>query len=90
MNATGLYPRLHVDTATSPAVGQAGGVLLTQTITTTGLGTALSQALSPWRKPLAIHDPAKVILDLAVGGQVHGGGVSVGDPSVVGSGGQGW
>lgn len=66
MNATGLYPRLHVDTATSPAVGQAGGVLLTQTITTTGLGTALSQALSPWRKPLAIHDPAKVILDLAV------------------------
>ena len=25
-----------------------------------------------------------------VEGQVHGGGVSVGDPSVVGSGGQGW
>ena len=66
MNATGLYPRLHVDTATSPAVGQAGGVLLTQTITTTGLGTALSQALSPWRKPFAVHDPAKVVLDLAV------------------------
>ena len=66
MNATGLYPRLHVDTAASPAVGQAGGVLLTQTVTTTGLGKALSQALEPWRKPLAIHDPAKVILDLAV------------------------
>jgi hypothetical protein len=41
-------------------------VLLTQTITTTGLGPALSQALGRWRKPLAIHDPAKVVLDLAV------------------------
>ena len=41
-------------------------MLLTQTVTTTGLGKALSQALEPWRKPLAIHDPAKVILDLAV------------------------
>lgn len=39
---------------------------MTQTITTTGLGKALSQALEPWRKPLAIHDPAKVILDPAV------------------------
>ena len=26
----------------------------------------MSKALSPWRKPLAVHDPAKVILDLAV------------------------
>lgn len=66
MHVTGLYPRLHVDTSASRAVGQAGGVLLTQTITTTGLGKALSQALGPWRKPLAIHDPAKVVLDLAV------------------------
>ncbi len=66
MRATGLYPRLHLNTSASLAVGQAGGVVLTQTITTTGLGTALWQALSPWGKPLAIHDPAKIILDLAV------------------------
>jgi len=26
----------------------------------------LSAALSPWRKPFAVHDPAKVVLDLAV------------------------
>ena len=26
---------------------------------------ALSQSLSPWRKPLAVHDPAKVVLDVA-------------------------
>ena len=48
------------------AVGQAGGVLLTETIAAAGLGAAMSAALSGWRKPLAVHDPAKVVLDLAV------------------------
>jgi len=62
-NATGLYPRLKVDTTTSGAVGQAGGVLLTETIAASGLGCELSAALRRWRKPLAIHDPAKVITD---------------------------
>ena len=41
-------------------------MLLTQTITTTGLGRELSGALDRWRRPLAVHDPAKVLLDLAV------------------------
>jgi hypothetical protein len=61
-----LYPRLKVGTAATGAVGQAGGVLLTQTLAVTGLGAGLSKALSPWRKPLAVHDPAKVVCDLAV------------------------
>jgi hypothetical protein len=61
-----LYPGLTVDTATTGAVGQAGGVLLTQTLAVTGLGAGLSKVLSPWRKPLAVHDPAKVLCDLAV------------------------
>ena len=65
-NTTGLYPQLKVDTTASGAVGQAGGVLLTETIAATGLGRELSAALAPWRKPLAIHDPAKVITDLAL------------------------
>jgi len=65
-NSTGLYPRLRVDTSASGAVGQAGGVLLTSAVAASGLGAGLSQALSPWRKPLAVHDPAKVVLDLAV------------------------
>jgi len=65
-NITGLYPRLKVDTTASGAVGQAGGVLLTKTIALTGIGRELSAALTPWRKRLAIHDPAKVITDLAV------------------------
>jgi Transposase DDE domain group 1 len=41
-------------------------VLLTETIVAAGLGPAMSVALSGWRKPLAVHDPAKVVLDLAV------------------------
>src|SRR5699024_5113808 len=55
-----------VDTASVPAVGQAGGVLLTETVAAAGLARELSAALAPWRKPLAIHDPAKVVLDLAL------------------------
>jgi len=63
---TGFYPRLSVDTTTSGAVAQAGGVLLTETVAATGIGRELSAALGPWRKRLAIHDPAKVITDLAI------------------------
>ena len=61
-----FYPRVQVDTADVPAVGQAGGVLLTDTIAAAGLDAALSSALAPWRKPLAVHDPGKVVLDLAL------------------------
>jgi DDE family transposase len=65
-HTTGLYPRLHIDTAGSAAVGQAGGVLLVETIRTSGIDRGLSTALAPWRKPLAVHDPGKVVRDLAV------------------------
>jgi hypothetical protein len=61
-----FYPRLHVDTTGTGGVGHGGGTVITETVATTGLDAALSQALAPWRKPLAIHDPAKVVLDLAV------------------------
>ncbi len=61
-----FYPRVQVDTAEVPAVGQAGGVLLTDTVAAAGLDAALSAALSSWRRPLAIHDPGKVVLDLAL------------------------
>jgi hypothetical protein len=65
-NSTGFYPRLQVDTTNSGALGQVGGVLLTETIATAGLGPVMSVALSGWHKPLAVHDPAKVVVDLAV------------------------
>lgn len=62
----GLYPGVRVDTAGTGVVSQSGGVALVEAIRVSGLGSALSAALAPWRKPMAIHDPAKVILDLAV------------------------
>lgn len=71
-NTTGFYPRLRVDTAATPAVGQAGGVLLTQTVAASGLGRELSAALAPWRRPFAVHDPAKVLLDLAIAVAIGG------------------
>jgi len=55
-----------VDTGKVAAVGQAGGVLLTDTVRTAGLDVGLSAALAPWRKPFAVHDPGKVVLDLAL------------------------
>ena len=41
-----FYPRVQVDAADVPAVGQAGGVLLTETVAAGGLDAALSTALS--------------------------------------------
>ena len=48
------------------AVGNAGGVLITETVRATGLDVALRQTLAPRRKPMAVHDPAKVLTDLAI------------------------
>jgi hypothetical protein len=61
-----LYPRVRVDARGTSAVSQAGGVLLVETMRVAGLDEALSGALTPWRKPGAAHDPAKILLDLAV------------------------
>ncbi|MHA3946874.1 transposase [Cellulomonas bogoriensis] len=48
------------------AVSQAGGVLLTSTVWAAGLDVALNQALAPWHLQQAHHDPAKVLVDLAM------------------------
>ncbi len=63
---TRSYPRVRVDSARVAAVGQAGGVLLTQAAEATGLMGALREGLGPWRKPFAVHDPAKVVADLGI------------------------
>ena len=46
-------------------VSQAGAVLLWETMRVTGLGRNLSRGLSRWRAPRAVHDPGKIIADLA-------------------------
>lgn len=40
-------------------------VLLVETACKIGLDRAISAALAPWRKLRAVHDPGKVLLDLA-------------------------
>ena len=66
MKRTVGYPQPHHDTHGSRVVGQAGGMLLTRTAIVSGLATSLSVGLSRWRKPLAIHDPGKIVTDLAI------------------------
>ena len=66
MKRNGLYPRVRADVNGAGVVSQGGGVLLVEAARVAGLDRALSGALSPWRKPSAIHDPGKVITDLAI------------------------
>jgi hypothetical protein len=47
-------------------VSQAGGVLLVETVRKSGLDQAMSAALAPWRKARAVHDPGKILLDIAL------------------------
>jgi hypothetical protein len=69
---SGRYPRLAVDGHGSSVVPNAGAVLLLRTAEAVGLDAALSQAIKPWRRPLARHDPGKILLDLAVSLAVGG------------------
>lgn len=75
------YPRLSADATGTGVVSQAGLTLLLRTAEKTGLTEALSTALAPWRKVLAVHDPGKVVLDLAVA--VAAGGEHLSDIAVL-------
>ncbi|MBT2396196.1 IS1380 family transposase [Streptomyces sp. ISL-100] len=62
----GSYPRVRIEGGGRAAVSQAGGVLLVETVRKSGLDTAISAALAPWRRPRAVHDPGKILLDVAL------------------------
>jgi hypothetical protein len=47
-------------------VGLSGAVLLAETAAVVGLDRELSAGLAAWRKPRAVHDPGKVVLDLGI------------------------
>jgi hypothetical protein len=72
----GCYPRLRVSGDGNGVISQAGGVLLAETVRKTGLDAAISAALAPWRRPRAVHDPRKVLLDLALAVALGGDCVS--------------
>jgi hypothetical protein len=78
---TSFYPRVHTDAAAAGVVSSAGMVLLVEAVRASGLDTALSQELSRWRKPTAVHDPAKVLLDLAL--TLAGGGDCLADVALL-------
>ena len=46
-------------------MSQAGAVLLWETMRVTGLGRGLSDEMARWRAPRAVHDPGKIVADLA-------------------------
>ena len=71
-NSTSSYPQLSVDATGAGVVSHAGSVTLLRTAQVCGLTAALSDALSPWRKPLAHFDPGKIVSDLAVSLAVGG------------------
>jgi hypothetical protein len=62
-------------------VSHAAGSLLVATARGAGLSRELSARLGPWRRPWAIHDPGKIVLDLAVA--VALGGDCAADVAVV-------
>src|SRR4029079_18391018 len=62
----GSYPRVRVEGGGRGVVSQAGALLLVETVRKAGLDRAISQALVPWRKARAVHDPGKILLDVAL------------------------
>nr|MDQ3825000.1 transposase [Actinomycetota bacterium] len=59
-------PWLSVVAGGESLVSHGGGVLLVETARRSGLVKELSARCRPWRRPLAVHDPGKVVLDLAL------------------------
>ncbi|MER6559818.1 IS1380 family transposase [Streptomyces sp. NPDC001027] len=65
-HSIGSYLCVRVQDDGRQVVSQAGSVRLVETVRKTGLDQAISQALAPWRKPRAVHDPGKALLDVAL------------------------
>jgi hypothetical protein len=60
------HPSLQITVGGSPVVSQARAELPLRTVAEAGLAKGLSENLSPWRQPGAVHDPGKIVCDLAV------------------------
>ncbi|MEW5813760.1 MAG: IS1380 family transposase [Actinomycetota bacterium] len=72
---------LVVDSGRESLVSSAGGLLLARTLHRSGLEKAMSAALGQWRGPRSVHDPAKVLTDVAIA--VALGGDCAADVAVV-------
>jgi hypothetical protein len=61
-----LRPWLRVVAGGESLMSTAGAVLLVQTARVTDLDRLLGKGLMGWRLPGAVHDPGKIVLDLAI------------------------
>ncbi|MEU8310728.1 transposase [Actinomadura sp. NPDC048955] len=66
MKTTGRKAKIVVSGDGAGIASQAGGLLLIEALRVTGLDQGLSRALARWRTPRAVHDPGKIVTDLAV------------------------
>ena len=65
MKSSARSSRVAVSADGRGLVSQAGAVLLWETMRVTGLGRGLVAALERWWAPRAVHDPGKIVVDLA-------------------------
>lgn len=72
MKSISPYPSFNLDGEGTGIVSHAGTTLLLRTAEKTGLTSAVSANLGSWRKPLAVHDPGKIVMDLAVAVAIGG------------------
>ena len=66
MQNTARRPKITVSADGTGIVSHAGAVLLTRVLRVTGLDAGLAAALGRWKAPRAVHDPGKIVADLAV------------------------
>ena len=66
MKTNAARPGVHVRAGARGCVSMSGTQLAVETARATGLDVGLSVALERWRKPRSVHDPGKIVLDLAV------------------------
>lgn len=78
---TRSYPVLDVDAEGTGVASNAGLLVAVETIRAVGLDRELSSALAPWRKPLASHDPGRVVTDLVL--SVVAGGDCLADVNLI-------
>jgi Transposase DDE domain group 1 len=66
VQSTARRPKITVSADGQGLVSQAGTLLLAEAARVTGLREGLSGALARWRAPRAVHDPGKILTDLAM------------------------
>lgn len=63
---SGLHPVVQADAAAAGVVSHVGGIALLETVRAAGLDVASTEAIGSRRRPNAVHDPAEVLLALAL------------------------